>query len=937
MNLWSCSPNTACAARWVNVVKRSLMAVAVVALVACGGGESASNLVPAVGEPAPPPGIPVPPAPPVTAPTITGFSPASATPGDAVVINGTNLDRVSSVRLGGVTLSSFTLRSASRIDAEVPAGAVSGPIEVWGQGSTAQSAAPLTIVQAISVSNVEPTMVLPGGELTLIGTRLDRVQRVVLGSVTLPFVGVPSATSLRVSVPAGAASGNLTVVDVGGMQRLLPQSITVLTPVVLGGFSPTSALTGARVVVTGSGLGRVSAVQFSGTTTVAAIAARSATALTLTVPVGALTGPITLQIDPGETQRSTASFTVIPRIEVDSAAVYTVSGAGSAVTINGRGLVEVSGVTVNGTAVPIGSRSATQLVFAAPAGVACGAIALTSNSQPGVAAGNLVVGSGCVNPVQLSGIEFAQVQSQAANAVYQRLNPGQETWVRAYVNAPTAGRAAPVVRLKGFDGSTPLGTLTMAGPAILPQVAAGQTPPDSQRYNIAQTFRVQLPGAWVNPGLRVRVEVDPDNALGAQTSQEATPVVGSATRLTVVIVPLVSGSNQPTLPSQTDVLNELARALPLARDQITVNFRAPYVLTSATDGVDTSAEWSNSLSELEQLRRLEAPTALYYGLVRPMVSAGTAGIGYVNSTNSSSPNLSSLGWDASRSSWARTMVHELGHNFSRGHTDCGNTSGADSAYPYTGGLMPPVPLFDSNTRSILAPGSGVTRADVMGYCGGSWFSDHNYSFVQSFLETQRGRNNLGLFVSAAADVPLLVINGAIEGDAARIERVMPSQGEPPPVEAGAHTLEVTATDGRTIRVAVSATEVDHADPPTLHFTGVLPDPGRIARIAVLRGGRSIGERRAAPLKAQAASASPRDATPWATRRATGSQITFTWNATLYPVATIEHVQADGQRKVLALQARGGQATLATSHLPAGGVFKLGLSDGLNVQMLTLQR
>ncbi len=320
-----------------------------------------------------------------------------------------------------------------------------------------------------------------------------------------------------------------------------------------------------------------------------------------------------------------------------------------------------------------------------------------------------------------------------------------------------------------------------------------------------------------------------------------------------------------------------------------------------------------------------------------MVSAGTAGIGYVNSVSSNSPFVSSLGWDASRASWARTMVHELGHNFSRRHTDCGNTSGADPDYPYSGGLMPPVPLYDSNTRSILAPGSGATRADVMGYCGGSWFSDHNYSFVQSFLETQRGRNNLGLFVSAAAEVPLLVINGTIEAGAASIARVLPSRGEPPPVEAGTHTLEVTTTDGRTIRVAVKATEVDHADPPALHFTGTLPDPGRIARIAVLQGGRAIGERRAAPVKAQAASASPRDATPWASRSVTGAQTTFTWNAALYPMATIEHVQASGQRSVLALQARGGQATLATGHLPAGGVFNLGLSDGLNVQMLTLQR
>lgn len=914
------------------LLQRFLAATALVLLVACGGGESASNLVPEVGQPAP-----ALPAAPATAPTITSFSPTSVAAGGEVAIIGTNLDRVSSVRLGGVAAPGFTVRSATRIDVVVPSGALSGAIEVSGPNGAAQSGVPLTILQVVTVSRVEPTSVVAGGQLTLSGTQIDRIQRVSLGGVTLPPVGVATATSLRVTVPMGAPSGSLTVVDVNNVAQVLPQAITVLTPVSIAGFSPMAALVGGQVVVSGQGLDRVGAVLFSGTSTAANITARSTSALTVTVPVGAATGPITLQFGVGESLRSTASFSVIPRIEVDSAAVYTVSAAGDPVTLTGRGLDEVSGVLVGGSPATISGRSATQIVFPAPAGAACAAITLTSASQPNVAAGNLVVGSGCVNPVQISGIEFAQVQSQAANANYQRLNPGQETWVRAYVNAPTAGRPAPSVRLRGFNGTTTLGTLDMTGPTTLPQLPTGQTPSDSQRYSLTQTFRVQLPAAWVDPGLRVRVEVDPSNAVGAQTSQEATPVVGSATRLTVVIVPLVSGSNQPALPSQAQVLNELARTLPLARNEITVNFRAPYTLTSVTDGVDTSAEWSDTLSELEALRRREAPNALYYGLVRPMVSGGIAGIGYVNSQTSFSPSLSSLGWDSSRTSWGRTMVHELGHNFSRRHTDCGNTASADAAYPYAGGVMPPVPLFDSNTRTIVAPGAGSTRADVMGYCGGSWFSDYNYSFVQSFLEAQRGAGNIGLFEVAAAETPLLVISGTIEGSNARIDKVLPSRGRVPAPAETTHQVEVTTTDGRTIRVGVVATEVDHADPPAQHFTGVLPDPGRVARIAVLSGGRKIGERVAAMPKARAASASPRDTTPWANRSVNGASTVFTWNAALYPLATIEHVLPNGQRSVLALQAQGGQAQLGTAHLPAGGLFEIGLSDGLNVQTLTLPR
>ncbi|MFM2400089.1 MAG: hypothetical protein RL341_2246, partial [Pseudomonadota bacterium] len=43
------------------------------------------------------------------------------------------------------------------------------------------------------------------------------------------------------------------------------------------------------------------------------------------------------------------------------------------------------------------------------------------------------------------------------------------------------------------------------------------------------------------------------------------------------------------------------------------------------------------------------------------------------------------------------------------------------------------------------------------------------------------------------------------------------------------------------------------------------------------------------------------------------------------------------RTVLALQARGGKASVDVSALPRGGAFEVGLSNGLNVQTLTLAR
>jgi hypothetical protein len=865
-------------------------------------------------------------------PSILSFTPAIAAVGAQITVTGTNLAGVTAVRVAGVA-AAFTPQSATELKLTVPTGAASGRIEVSSSGGSALSATDLTVMAVPAITSVTPTTVRVGDTLTISGTNLDQVKSALLNGVNLPFVGTPTATALIVRVPIDAPSSVLTLVGKDDVERPSAQQITVLAPLVITSFTPAAALAGASVTISGTGLNRATSVSFNGSA--AAISAQTASSITATVPAGASTGPITVAVSPTESTRTSTNFTVIPRISVDGAAVYNAAAAGASVTIAGTGLDQVSGVTVAGSAARITSRSATQLVFAAPAGLACGAISLQSTTQPSVAAGNLIVGAGCSTAVNISGIEFAQVQSQTAGSPYQRLALGKETWVRAYVTSTTAGRAAPAVKLVGFNGATPLGTLDMTGPATLPQLAAGGAPPDSQRYDLTQTFRVQLPAAWVNTGLKVRVDVDPDNLVGAFTSESAAPTTGSATRLEVVMVPLVSGTNSPTMPTQTAVLDELTRAFPIPRDQITVTFRAPYTLTSVTDGVDTSQEWRDVLAELDQLRAREAPTKLHYGMVKPMVSAGTAGIGYVNPVMDFSPNLASLGWDATRASWPRTMVHELGHNFSREHAPCGSVNSSDPNYPYAGGAMPTVPLFDSNADTISAPTSGQNQYDVMGYCNGRWFSDYNYSFVQQFLEYQRSQGRLSVqSKSAYADTGLIVVSGTIDANGAQIDSVLPATGAPQAPGTSAHQLELVTADGRVISVPVSPKRIDHADPPAMHFSASIPNPGTLAKLRVLHQGKTIGEHTQAAFSSPAKAAA--DSAPWARVEEIGTTATFYWNAALHPNAALVHVFG-GERTVLAVKARGGKARVDVGALARGGVFEVGLSDGLNVQTLTITR
>lgn len=773
------------------------------------------------------------------------------------------------------------------------------------------------------------------------GSNLDRVASARLGSTNLAIAS-QSATSLGLDVPAGASTGFLTLVDTAGTARQATQQVTVVGPVTVSSFSPTSLLTGASLTIAGSALDRASSVEFAGGAS-AGIASRSgSTSITVTVPGNAITGPLTVVSSTGERAASSAAVTVIPRITVTSPTTTTVA-AGGTVTLNGSGFSEVTGVTVGTATATITARSATQLSFAVPSGVPCGSISLLSASQPAVFGGAVSVGAGCA--LRVESIEFAQLMSQTVSDARHRLVPGRETWVRAYVLSATAGVTAPTVRLTAFNGGTVLGTLTMSGPATVPLLAPGTALPDSMRYATGQTYNARLDDAWVGAGLRVEVTVDPQQQFGSAVTASATPAVGTRTRIDLVLVPLISGTNEPSVPTTAinQALDEMTRRMPVARGNISVSIRQPFTLTSVTDGVDTSEEWSRALSELDQLRRREAPSKHYYGLVRPMVNAGTAGIGYVNSVGASSPYLSSMGWDTSRSSWLRTFSHELGHNFSRRHAPCGGVASSDPNYPYPGGALSNTPLFDVLTDVVVSPvaSNGSMLTDIMGYCSGAWFSDYNLREVQRFLEASP---QASLAVQAQAvsggsksGGEVLVVSGAIRLDGVSFSPAHLRRGAVQLVEQGDYELRLRTADGRSYSVPFDAVMVDHAMPPERHFHVEVPNPGPLTAVELARAGSVFASRVAAPMS-DAVRTAAADRVQMAT---VGNDLQLAWDATRHPFASVTHVtdseSGEERRMVLVLDARGGRIALNGAGLPAGGYFEVSLSDGINTQLRLIPR
>src|SRR5438876_11020112 len=89
------------------------------------------------------------------APTITSFTPTSGPVGTRVTISGTNFTGATTVTFNGVS-ASFTVTSATTIQATVPTGATTGPLSVTTPGGTATSTNNFTVTVTLTVTTVGP-------------------------------------------------------------------------------------------------------------------------------------------------------------------------------------------------------------------------------------------------------------------------------------------------------------------------------------------------------------------------------------------------------------------------------------------------------------------------------------------------------------------------------------------------------------------------------------------------------------------------------------------------------------------------------------------------------------------------------------------------------------------------------------------------------------
>lgn len=155
-------------------------------------------------------------------PTVTSFVPATIMAGNAVVLQGTDLDLISSVTFPGegsptVESDKFTAQTSSAIALTIPASAVgTGCTLTLKNGTTMSVASGLTITAATDPTiATAPVTANPGKEISVTGKNLNNVEAFYIGTYKITKISSRSDVAATFTVPANCAFGDFNIIMEG--------------------------------------------------------------------------------------------------------------------------------------------------------------------------------------------------------------------------------------------------------------------------------------------------------------------------------------------------------------------------------------------------------------------------------------------------------------------------------------------------------------------------------------------------------------------------------------------------------------------------------------------------------------------------------------------------------------------------------------------------
>ena len=252
------------------------------------------------------------------------------------------------------------------------------------------------------------------------------------------------------------------------------------------------------------------------------------------------------------------------------------------------------------------------------------------------------------------------------------------------------------------------------------EIPGGETaiPTAVDEGSLASSANADIPGEVIRPGLEMVIEVDPDGTLDPGLGipnriPEAgrMPVaVTDVPDFELTLIPFLWEENPDSAvlditagmasdPKGHPMLFETRTLLPVNRMDVR---RHDPVLSSSNSGFV-------HLDEVGLMRQLENGSGYWMGMRTP-VTYGLLGVAWVGRWTSWSVPLSP------------TIAHELGHNLSLWHANCGGPAQVDPFFPDPSGVIGSWG-YNREENRMVSPWS----PDIQSYCGGQWIGEYHLS------------------------------------------------------------------------------------------------------------------------------------------------------------------------------------------------------------------
>lgn len=283
----------------------------------------------------------------VILPAFTNISPNPVKAGTELTITGSDLDLVKTVRFGGSkNVDAFTEQTATSITLTVPEDAQDGKVGLIPASEIVVESTDELVMVVPVISNISPVSVKNGGSITVTGTNLDLINQVSFaGNAQGTIESGGTSTSLTITVPNAALTGNVTF-STKSNKSVVEGPVTIIAPAITS-FTPSSGKANTSVTISGTNLDVVDKVKFTGGF-FGNITAQNASSITVTVPVGALTGVITLVAINGIEVASSSNFTVEQNLPNFTGFTESVAKRGSILTLNGTNMDLIKSIVFPG-------------------------------------------------------------------------------------------------------------------------------------------------------------------------------------------------------------------------------------------------------------------------------------------------------------------------------------------------------------------------------------------------------------------------------------------------------------------------------------------------------------------------------------------------------------------------------------------------------------